>query len=681
MAPRANPLSPRLPGPLAAAAGLVRRARRRLGLILRGERRRVFFDIHDARLVNATLTAAGLPPITADPGEAEVDVAGAARFVLGLLASPRHLCPPRVLSDGVHGHFARWLLSDESRERLGLDLSPRAVENIRAAFEAGYRARADRLYELRDDVREAIPLALTPAQRGAYLEWCVAYGRHECDPLALLWSLFEHDEADDRGLVATYLVQPRWQRAVPHGLTRFGWDELKRWLAAEYGLRGAWFRRAALAPRYGPWDELALLLDAKPELARDFPHEAARAGKPGPVLGWLASRRLVAGRRWEGRLADQIRAGLPDRTGVNVIGLFRYPSGLQQAANVLVESLAAAGVRTELRDMPVRTTRDWRSRRGFDGLERFPVTVLNTGLDVTVDDAYRFAGLHRRDGVHRVAVWWWELSTIPPEWHDRGRDVDEVWAPTRFVADALRPLGKPVHLMPPSVELPAFDPLPKAAFGLDPQKFTFLFVFDMNSRMPRKNPLGLLRAFRLAFDRSEPVELAIKVSPQESFYPGWWKELRAATADAGVTLIDRAMSRGELLALMNAADAYVSLHRSEGFGLTMAEAMLLGKPTLATAYSGNLDFMTADNSFLIDHTLVPVDAPGVTAPPGAVWAEPSVAHAAAVMRSIAADPAAAAEKARRARAELREKLSHAAAGARMAARLRAIRSATGGGPA
>ena len=131
---------------------------------------------------------------------------------------------------------------------------------------------------------------------------------------------------------------------------------------------------------------------------------------------------------------------------------------------------------------------------------------------------------------------------------------------------------------------------------------------------------------------------------------------------------------------MNACDAYVSLHRSEGFGLTMAEAMLLGKPTAATAYSGNLDFMTPDNSFLIDYELVPVEAPGVAAPPGAVWAEPSVAHAAAVLRSIVDDPAAAAEKGRRARAELRERLSHRAAGARMAARLRAILAGTGGGP-
>jgi glycosyltransferase involved in cell wall biosynthesis len=139
-----------------------------------------------------------------------------------------------------------------------------------------------------------------------------------------------------------------------------------------------------------------------------------------------------------------------------------------------------------------------------------------------------------------------------------------------------------------------------------------------------------------------------------------------------VKLIDRALSRNELLGLMSAADAYVSLHRSEGFGLTMAEAMLLGKPTAATGYSGSLDFMTAENSYLIDPTLAPITAPEVTAPPGAVWAEPSVEHAAAVMRTVFDRPGEARERGRRAQAELREKLSHRAAGERMAARLRAI---------
>ena len=479
--------------------------------------------------------------------------------------------------------------------------------------------RGELVYELRDDVRRAIPLALTPAQRGAYLRWFLSHGRAETDatPADLLRALAGYDAAPDRGLVASYLMHPDWQARCPAALTPGGWGDFKRWVAAEYRVGGRWLRRAALPAKYHA---------------------------PQPTRGF----------------------------GANVVGLFRYPSGLQQAAAAAVEALGAAGVATELRDVPMRHARAERSRAGFDGREPFPVTILNAGLDLAVPDAYRLAGLHPRAGVYRVAVWWWELDRLPAAWLGRGRDVDEIWAPTAFVAAALRPLGKPVYPMPPSLELPPFDPLPKAAFGLDPAKFTFLFVFDMNSRMARKNPLALVRAFRQAFGPGEPVELALKVSPPEAHYADNWRALRAACAGAGVTLIDRALARGELLALMNAADAYVSLHRSEGFGLTMAEAMLLGKPTAATGYSGNVDFMSPANSYLIDYTLVPVATPEIAAPPGAVWAEPSVDHAAAVLREIAGDPAAGRERGRRAQAELRETLSHRAAGERMAARLRAI---------
>jgi glycosyltransferase involved in cell wall biosynthesis len=277
--------------------------------------------------------------------------------------------------------------------------------------------------------------------------------------------------------------------------------------------------------------------------------------------------------------------------------------------------------------------------------------------------------------VKRVAVWYWELEEVPAAWHGRGGDVDEIWAPTRFITAALRVLGNPVFPMLPAVRLPAFDPLPKAHFGLSPDRFTFLFVFDMNSRLPRKNPIALVRAFRQAFRPDEPVELAIKVSPQGEYYADWWRELRAAAWEAGVTLIDRNLSRGELLALMNAADAYASLHRSEGFGLTMAEAMLLGKPTVATGYSGNLDFMTPENSYLVNYTRAVIEDDTPPYPKGCVWAEPSVEHAAALLRRVYDHPAEARAKGERARAELLRLLSPEAAGARMKARLDALRAA------
>jgi glycosyltransferase involved in cell wall biosynthesis len=519
----------------------------------------------------------------------------------------------------------RLALAGESREHF-FDLTD--TELVSRALAAGGHppptgggdaARGELLYELRDDLRTHFPLGLTPAQRGAFLQWFAQHGWDAIPtrPLDLLAYLSELDATPDRGLVATYLVQPEWQAAQPDALTPAGWEPFKRWLTTKYGVRSGWLRRAGLP--------------------RDLT----------PVRG----------------------------DGVNLLGLFRYVSGLQQAALGVAESFAAVGVPLALRDIPTRNNRDGRRRDGFLALEPHPVTVLNAGLDMPVPEAYRLAGLHPRPMVKRVAVWFWELEEVPAAWHDRGRDVDEVWAPTRFIADALRVLGKPVYPMLPAVKLPPFTPRPKAYFGLAPERFTFLFVFDMNSRLPRKNPVALVRAFRQAFRPDEPVELAIKVSPQGEFYADWWRELRTAAHDAGVRLVDKNLSRDELLALMNATDGYASLHRSEGFGLTMAEAMLLGKPTVATGYSGNLDFMTPENSYLVDYTRAVIEDDTPPYPKGCVWAEPSVAHAAELLRRVYDRPDEARAKGERARAELLELLSPAAAGARMKARLDALREA------
>lgn len=637
---------------------------------LRSMFRRECFDLHHLAGLNRFLLAADSPPLSLDPKSADADVLAASRFVLARLVKTLRKRSPQALSQGVDGQFARMLLASDT------GLSQVGKSKVRAAFEYAHRVRAERCYEIRDDLRTRFPLALTPAQRGEFLDWFAASGRSDepdVDPISLLWCLFEHDEEPSRGLEQSYLMQPAWQERFPHALTRFGWRDFKKWVAAEHHFRDRWWKHAEYLPRYGSWDELALLLHARPDLARTFPNRAALDGDIATVVNWLRLQRLPGlDSAWERLLGVEIRDGLPARIGVNVLGFFRYPSGLQQAATVLVRGLEEVGVRTEIRDIPTRNARDRRKRTGFTGLERFPISILNAGLDTSCFEAYRDAGLHRRPDAYRIAVWWWELSRLPADWLDRGRDVYEIWAPTRFIEESLQSLNCPIHLMPPSVELPIFEAKPKSAFGLAADKFTFLFAFDMNSRMARKNPLGLIRAFRLAFEAGQPVELAIKVSQQESHWPEQWRELRRAAAEAGVKLIERGMPHGELLALMNAADAYVSMHRSEGFGLTMAEAMLMGKPTVATAYSGNVDFMTPDNSYLIDYSLVPITAAEVKAPPGAVWAEPSVEHAAQILRAIVDDPDKARAKGLLAQAELRVKLSHRAAGERMAARLRAI---------
>ena len=541
------------------ARRLLQKARRRAKLALLGEHPRHFFDLDDRDLVARIMTSCSLVP-----------------------------------PDGLPREVAR-------RE--------------------GNLTRGEKLYELREDLRREIPLALTPAQRGEYLRWFCRFGRHESDiePIDILRALFEQDAKPDRGLVASYLVQPNWQRTYPEALTPAGWEPFKRGLAAEYGLRGRWLRRASLPPHYASQTPL-------------------RTGE----------------------------------LGVNALGLFRYTSGLQQAAQSAVDALAGAGVRLSIRDVPMAHNRDGRGRTGFDGLERYPISLINTGLDLPVPEVYRLAGSYPRPGIHRIAMWWWELEQLPAAWLDRGADVDEIWAPTTFIAKALSVLGKPVFPMLPSVRLPAFTAKPKTAFGLAPDKYTFLFVFDMNSRMPRKNPLALIRAFRLAFKKTDAVELAIKLSPQEKYYLEWWNELRTAAAENDVKLVDRSLERSDLLALMNAADAYVSLHRSEGFGLTMAEAMLLGKPTIATGYSGNLDFMRRENSYLVRHELTRIEEDIPPYPKGCVWAEPSVEHAAEQMRRVVENRAESSAIAVRGKADAETILSPEAAAKRMTTRLREI---------
>lgn len=263
------------------------------------------------------------------------------------------------------------------------------------------------------------------------------------------------------------------------------------------------------------------------------------------------------------------------------------------------------------------------------------------------------------------------MEDLPAKWHDRCNGVDEVWAPTRFIADAMRKVfEKPVLTMNPGIELPPFESLAKTHFGLDPERYSFAFVFDMNSRMQRKNPLGLIEAFRRAFGPNEPVELVIKVSPPESFYKDQWQLLRGAiAATPNVKLVDRVLSRPELLALIEAADCSVSLHRSEGFGLTCAEAMSMGKPVIATGYSGNLDFMTDENSYLVQFEKVKLDEDIDPYPKGAVWAEASVEHAAELMRRVYENRDEAVRKGERARADMLANFSVTAAGKRMRDRL------------
>lgn len=359
--------------------------------------------------------------------------------------------------------------------------------------------------------------------------------------------------------------------------------------------------------------------------------------------------------------------------GVNVLGHFRYPSGVGEAALSTVRALRAVGMEVACRDVPVEGIVELSDPGAWSDDERFDISILHLQPGPLFDSSYERAELKPRLDVYRIGVWYWELDTVPEEWIAQARMLDEVWAPTKFIADALsKVLPIPVVSMLPGVPAPVVEKHSRAEFGLPDDYFVFLFMFDMRSTFERKNPIGLVRAFRRAFQPHEKVTLAIKISRGEHD-PSSLAALRREAAGANIVLIERGMSRDESYGLIDACDAFASLHRSEGFGLCFAEAMHLGKPVIATGYSGNLDFMNSEFSLLVEHELVELKQDHLPYRKGNQWAEPSVEQAAGCLRWIVDHPAEAAAMAERGREATQRILSTERAGRSMRERIEAIR--------
>jgi glycosyltransferase involved in cell wall biosynthesis len=241
-------------------------------------------------------------------------------------------------------------------------------------------------------------------------------------------------------------------------------------------------------------------------------------------------------------------------------------------------------------------------------------------------------------GRYNIGYWAWELGTWPREWLPAIGTVDEIWAPSQFIRDAIAPATrKPVQWMPLCVELPAFRELPRSAFGVPNDAYLFVFTFDGHSYFERKNPRAAVRAFQAAFPSEGDARLIIKTMHSDVCADEWRSLVLEAGSDDRIQMIDDIWPREKVLALINTCDAYVSLHRSEGFGRGPAEAMLLGKPVIVTDYSGTRDFCRKDNTLLVDCHLVAVEEGSYVGGAGQVWADPSIECAARHMRALFAD--------------------------------------------
>src|SRR5258708_37135705 len=255
--------------------------------------------------------------------------------------------------------------------------------------------------------------------------------------------------------------------------------------------------------------------------------------------------------------------------------------------------------------------------------------------------------------------------------------VDEVWVASEFTRACLADVAPvPVTTIPLPFVLPDLptDALSRGRshFGLPERSTIFLLTFDVSSQTERKNPLGAIRAFRRAALQKGAATLVLKFTNAE-YDREAVRRFHEEADGLDVVMLDGYMPRPELTALMHASDCYLSLHRSEGFGMTIGEAMLLGKPAIATNYSGNVDFMTDENSYLVDYRIIPLTRDYGPYMKGYVWADPDVAPAARFIRDVALDRRAAEEKGRIARRDmLRDRVPSRTAAA-VRERLEAIR--------
>lgn len=325
---------------------------------------------------------------------------------------------------------------------------------------------------------------------------------------------------------------------------------------------------------------------------------------------------------------------------VTVAGPFRSATGIGEGARLCATALSTLGMAVDAFDLTTAF-----ARIDLDPLPPLP-TVPGSGGNVIIHlnapymaRAMLWMGRRRLEGRRVIGYWAWELPSIPPSWREGFDYVHEVWAPSTFCADAIRPYAAcPVRVVPHPVAPPQPSGLTRADFGLPDDRFIVLSMLHLGSGFARKNPLAAIRAFRRAFGQRDDVLLVVKAVAD---IPLPWAEKALDEAVAGasnIKVIRRVMTKADQASLLACADVVMSLHRSEGFGLALAEAMLLGKPVIATGWSGNMDFMTDGSAALVRAPLVPVDDPqGAYSQRDQVWAEPDEDDAAAWLCRLQAD--------------------------------------------
>lgn len=324
--------------------------------------------------------------------------------------------------------------------------------------------------------------------------------------------------------------------------------------------------------------------------------------------------------------------------GVNLIGNIKGSSGLGQSARLVAAELETTQYPLDIVQHSISdklnisdTTYDEKLvQKGRYGINIFHINMHEFST------AYTQLGRKVWDEHYNIGFWLWELEEFPDEWVPCINLLDEIWTPAEFVSESIRKkTDKPVVTIPYYVTAPTRAEYNRAYFKLPEEQFLFMMLFDSESMIERKNPMAVIEAYKKAFEKSEDVGLVIKMNGYNEADVKYIHSLLEGYEH--VYIIAESFSKVEVNSLIRAVDVIVSLHRAEGFGLVLAEAMLNETPCIATNWSANTEFMNEDVACMVDYDIVTLDKEIGPYAAGSYWAEAKIGHAAEHMRRLYED--------------------------------------------
>jgi len=322
--------------------------------------------------------------------------------------------------------------------------------------------------------------------------------------------------------------------------------------------------------------------------------------------------------------------------GWNVVGYFSAELGVGEAGRQLGRLVALGGRPVGYVATSVESSRQ-NHHFEHDLLDqpKYRNSILAVNADQT-ERVLELSAITQHPRGRRIGFWFWEIEDFPKQWKSAFSVLDKVWCASEFVEQSLLRANPPCPIR--RVRLPLEAPIEPTPYSRDllglPDGFVFLFTFDFNSVMKRKNPVGVVDAYRRAFGPNDGAQLVLKsINGHRNLSE--MALLKYQIQDrSDIQLLDGYLTAGEVQGQIELCDCFVSLHRSEGYGLNLARAMMANRPVIATGYSGNLDFMPADYPFLVSWTKVAVGEEAYPYEPTSLWAEPNLDHAADLMRWV-----------------------------------------------